>query len=193
MPEQEGVLPFPVNRDVQAEDQLMKDRGMDAEPLLIRVAAALNRARLEAVMIGNAAAALHGAPVTTLDIDFMFRKTSRNLQKLKALADELGAQILRPYYPLSGLYRAVNDETGLQLDFMTVIHGIRSFESLRAAAIEVQFEGHPLKVASLEHIIASKKALGRDRDKAVLGILERTLNEKKKRAAPPPRSPEKGK
>jgi len=182
-----------VNRDVQAEDQLMKDRGMDAEPLLIRVAAALNRARLEAVMIGNAAAALHGAPVTTLDIDFMFRKTSRNLQKLKALADELGAQILRPYYPLSGLYRAVNDETGLQLDFMTVIHGIRSFESLRAAAIEVQFEGHPLKVASLEHIIASKKALGRDRDKAVLGILERTLNEKKKRAAPPPRSPEKGK
>jgi len=193
LPEQEGVLPFPVNRDVQAEDQLMKDRGMDAEPLLIRVAAALNRARLEAVMIGNAAAALHGAPVTTLDIDFMFRKTSRNLQKLKALADELGAQILRPYYPLSGLYRAVNDETGLQLDFMTVIHGIRSFESLRAAAIEVQFEGHPLKVASLEHIIASKKALGRDRDKAVLGILERTLNEKKKRAAPPPRSPEKGK
>jgi len=37
-------------------------------------------------MIGNAAAALQGSPVTTLDIDFMFQKTAGNLKKLKALA-----------------------------------------------------------------------------------------------------------
>jgi hypothetical protein len=34
-------------------------------------------------MVGNAAAALHGAPVTTLDIDFMFRKNPTNMRKLK--------------------------------------------------------------------------------------------------------------
>ena len=44
---------------------------MNAEPLLNRIAAVFAEQRLEAVMIGNAAAALHGAPVTTLDIDFM--------------------------------------------------------------------------------------------------------------------------
>lgn len=64
---------------------------MNAEPVLAAVARALARQRLDVVLIGNAAAALQGAPVTTLDFDFMFRKTPRNLQKLRALADDLGA------------------------------------------------------------------------------------------------------
>ena len=70
---------------------------MNAAPLLNAVARALTECRLEAVLIGNAAAALHGAPVTTLDFDFMFRKTPVNLKKLKQFADNLGAFILRAY------------------------------------------------------------------------------------------------
>ena len=35
------------------------------------------------VMVGNAAAAIQGAPVTTVDIDFLFRKTPVNVKKLK--------------------------------------------------------------------------------------------------------------
>jgi hypothetical protein len=52
---------------------------MDAAPLLGEVAKAMRKADLEAVLIGNAAAAIHGAPVTTIDFDFYFRKTARNL------------------------------------------------------------------------------------------------------------------
>ena len=96
---------------------------MNAEPLLNRIAKVLADHRLEVVMVGNAAAALHGAPVTTLDVDFMFRKTPTNLKKLKAVAKTLGATILRPYYPVSELYRVVNDERGLQLDFMAKLDG----------------------------------------------------------------------
>jgi len=51
---------------------------MNAESLLNKVANALSKVKLEVVMIGNAAAALQGAPVTTIDIDFMFRKTPQN-------------------------------------------------------------------------------------------------------------------
>ena len=68
----------------------------------------------------------------------------------------------------------------MQLDFMSVLHGIKSFENLRSDAVEVDFEGYKLKLASLKKIIQSKKALGRPKDKAVIDILEKTLDEQKK-------------
>jgi hypothetical protein len=152
---------------------------MDAKPFLITIAEALKDVGLEAVLVGNAAAALQGAPVTTLDFDFMFRKTRTNLGKLKKLARRLNAVILRPYYPASDLYRVLVEDTGLQLDFMSVLHGIRSFASLRSRAERVAFGGAQLWVASLDDVIASKKALGRPRDLAVLDILEKTARERK--------------
>ena len=147
---------------------------MDASPLLVRVLAALRDRKLEAVLIGNAAAALHGAPVTALDFDFLFRDTTPNLAKLKQVAKDCNAMILRPFYPVSKLYRVVNDDLGLQAVFMPMIHGIRSFEGVRARAAERVIGGLPLLIASLDDIIASKKAAGRERDLAVLPVLEQT-------------------
>ena len=151
---------------------------MNAAPLLNSVVAALAEVRLEAILIGNAAAALQGAPVTTVDFDFMFRATSPNLAKLKRFAQRLEAVILRPYYPASNLYRVVNDDRGLQADFMPAIHGVKSFNSLRSRAEKIELGGRTLWVADLADIIASKRAAGRPRDKAVLEVLEATLREK---------------
>jgi hypothetical protein len=153
---------------------------MNGEPLLNNVARVFAEHRMEAITVGNAAAALHGAPVTTLDIDFMFRKTPTNLKKLKAVAQSLRAVILKPYYPVSDLFRVTNEEQGVQLDFMSRLHGVRSFEGLRSRAEAVKFGEHELKIASLADIIKSKRATGRARDLAVLEILERTLDEKEK-------------
>ena len=150
---------------------------MDAAPLLAEVGRRLREAGLEAVLIGNAAAALQGAPVTTVDFDFLFRKTSRNLAKLKAVARGLGAIILRPYYPASDLYRVVRDDDGLQVDFMGTIHGLRSFEGVRDRATQIDIDGASIRVASLADVIKSKRAAHRPRDLAVLGILEATLEE----------------
>lgn len=75
------------------------------------------------MLIGDAAAALQGAPVSTVDLDFRFRKTPSNLRKLESFAQKFDARVLRPYYPASGLYRVVNDDHGLQIDFMTAIYG----------------------------------------------------------------------
>lgn len=155
---------------------------MDARPILATLARVLAQHRLEAVLIGNAAAALQGAPVTTLDFDFLFRKTPANLRKLKGVARSLGATILKPYYPASDLLRLVRDEDSLQVDFMARIHGVRSLASLRSRASPIAFGRHQLLVADLEDIIKSKRAANRPRDRAVLEILQRTLDEKKKLA-----------
>lgn len=151
---------------------------MDAAPLLHQIARALAECRLEAVLVGNAAAALHGAPVTTLDFDFMFRKTPLNLRKLKAFASSLGAIVLKPYYPVSDFYRVVNDDLGLQCDFMSQLHGVRSFAGLRSRGTAVTFGGCSIVVADLKDVVGSKRASGRPRDLAVLDLLERVLREK---------------
>lgn len=150
---------------------------MNATPTLATLMHAIHREKLDVVLIGNAAAAMHGAPVTTLDFDFMFRETPVNLRKLKRVADAIEATILRPFYPVSKLYRMVDDSTGLQADFMPVIHGVKSFESLRSRAEERMVGSLSLLVASLDDIIASKKAANRDRDLAVLPVLEKTRRE----------------
>jgi hypothetical protein len=147
---------------------------MNATPLLSRIVTALREHGLEAVLIGNAAAAMHGAPVTTLDFDFMFRDTPVNLRKLKRAAVDLDAMILRPFYPVSKLYRVVDDASGLQADFMPVIHGVRSFEGLKARAVVKSVGGCTVLVAALADIIASKQAAGRERDLAVLPVLKQT-------------------
>jgi|SRR5579883_456484 hypothetical protein len=154
---------------------------MDARPLLEELARALNKIGLEAILIGNAAAALRGAPVTTVDFDFFFRKTPRNLKKLKTLARDLNGVLLRPYYPVSDLYRLVREDSGLQADFMGSIHGVRSFAALRAQADEVKLGDCSLLIANLAAIVKSKRAAARPRDKAVLDILEKALHEEEAR------------
>lgn len=154
---------------------------VDAQPLLARIAGALAKARLDVVMIGNAAAALQGAPVTTLDFDFFFRDTPANRKKLVVFARELGAMVLRPYYPTSSLFRVTDDALVLQADFLGVIHGLRSFEGVRKRASTVEIGGYPLRVASLEDIVKSKKAANRPKDRAVLPVLEAAIDAKRNR------------
>ena len=149
------------------------DAVMDAKPLLVEVGRRMHEVGLDAVRIGNAAAALQGAPVTTVDFDFFFRKTPRNLTKVKALARALHAIVLRPYYPVSDLFRVVRDDDGLQVDLMATAHGLRSFEGVRARATVLTIDGVPITVASLADIIKSKRAAGRPRDRAVIEILEK--------------------
>lgn len=152
-------------------------RIVNARPFLGQIARELDRLHFDAVLIGNAAAALHGAPVTTVDFDFLFRKTPTNLRKLKGLARALGAIVLRPYYPASDLYRVVREDDGLQLDFMATVHGLRSFAGAKARATIIAIDDAPLLVASLADVIKSKRAARRPRDLAVLDVLEKTREE----------------
>ena len=161
---------------------------MNAKGLLALIAQTFARHRFEAILIGNAAAALRGAPVTTLDMDFMFRISERNLAKIRAIAKDLGAVIMRPYYPASKLFRMMRDSDQLQIDLMPQIHGVSSFASLRSRATKVTFGGAKLWVAALDDIIRSKECAGRERDLAVLPVLRTTLDQTKQKKKSRPRA-----
>src|SRR5262249_22302017 len=120
---------------------------------------------------------LRGVPVTTVDIDFLFRKTPANIAKLKRVATELKGKVWRPYYPTGGVFRIMRDMDLLQVDFMDSIDGIPSFKGLRRRAAWISAGKGRLLVADLADIIKSKKAAGRPQDAAVLPMLEEVLAE----------------
>jgi hypothetical protein len=154
---------------------------MDAQPELALLAKALSEHALEAILIGNMAAALHGAPVSTIDIDFYFRKTPRNMQKLKRVAATLDAVILRPYYPVSALFRLQRERDGLQIDFMGHIDGVNSYEGVRQRARVFRIGGASLLAASLDDIIGmsaaeKSEALRRESDRALTELIRYRLS-----------------
>ena len=53
-------------------------------------------------MIGNAAAAIQGAPATTLDIDFCIQENDATVAKLTKVAKELDAELINiaPLYQI---------------------------------------------------------------------------------------------
>jgi hypothetical protein len=113
---------------------------MNAEPLLRRVVRAFSKVRLEGVLIGNAGAALQGAPVTTEDFDFLVRLTPANQRKIAKLAVELDAVASKPFYPTSNMVRLIGTD-GLQVDLVPVAHAMRSFASVRARAVKLDLGG----------------------------------------------------
>jgi len=159
---------------------------------LKRVAAAMSDAGLEGVLIGNAAAALHGAPVGTTDLDFFVRsggltrkkilavaeKLSR--KKILAVSEKLGGVAIQPFAPVSYRYRI--EGTPFPIDMVLVAHGIHSFDGLRrrSTVLPLGSGGRAVYVAALQDVIKSKRASARPKDLAVLSILEETLNEKER-------------
>lgn len=69
----------------------------------------------------------------------------------------------------------MNDDETLQVDFMDEVSGVRSFEGVRKRARRMEVGGAAVRVADLADIIDMKRGADRPRDRAVLEILEKTL------------------
>lgn len=136
--------------------------------------------RLQAVVIGNAASMLNGAPVTTQDIDLLIRDTKLNRRKLARFAAEIGAAAPRPISELSNVHSI---EGGLsvpvEIHFDRIAGGL-TFSSIRSRAQVVTVGSEKLAVADLADVIRSKRAANRPKDRAVLPILRDTMAVKQK-------------
>ena len=151
---------------------------MGAKPYLASIAEALADCRLEAVLIGNAGAALQGAPVTTLDFDFCFRSTPGNIEKVRRFAERMRGSLTQPYEPVSALMRVELPQAGVHVDFLPDTAIGARVASLRSRASKVTFGEARILVADLRDIAKGKRKAGRPKDKAALYAIEKTIEEK---------------
>jgi predicted nucleotidyltransferase len=149
------------------------------ELLVVQVMRAVNQVRLDAVIIGNAAAALQGVPVTTQDIDLFIRDTPQNAEKIQQLVSALGSgvQASRPFEPMSRMIRIEGLPVDIDLVFELSSH--EKFESIRARSLVHAIEGVSFRLAAVDDIIAAKRAAGRPKDLATLPLLEQFLQVQK--------------
>ena len=143
------------------------------EGFLQELVEALAEINLEAIIIGNAAAILHGVPVLTQDVDLLIRDHPQLQNKLQRFAKIFEVMLTRPYEPSSQMIRATG--RAVQVDFLLALSSRRSFASVKARAERVRIGKRFVWVAALEDIIAAKEAAGRPKDKAALLILKETL------------------
>ena len=143
------------------------------EVFLVRLLAALERVRLEFVVVGMAAASMQGVPIMTQDVDLLVRDTPLNRSRIDELAKVIGAGRPIRVSELTTTLSIVGADVPVDVLF-DQLPGGRSFEGLRARAVVVKLGEHSAVVASLADIITSKEASGRPKDLAHLQILRET-------------------
>jgi hypothetical protein len=156
---------------------------MNAEADLIKLARLFAEVNLQAVMIGNAAAAINGSPVTTLDVDFIVPQTPQTYRAIVLLAQKTGS-VLQELKLIDDryMYQLIpKSPEGIQLDFLYQLASKDRYENIKERAQPVDFEGNKLYVATLGDIIRAKQAANRPKDIAVLPILNLTLEEQQRK------------
>jgi hypothetical protein len=144
---------------------------------------------VEFVVVGMTAGILHGAPVTTVDLDVVHRRTRENVVRLLEVLAELDAvyrhdpRRLRPGEShLIGPGHQLLATTHGDLDCLGTIDQDRGYEDLLGQTVELSLAGGlAIRVLSLPALIEAKERAGRPKDLAALPVLKATLDEMQRR------------
>ncbi len=137
----------------------------------VRFLKELNRAGVPYLVVGLSAAALQGAPAVTQGIDLWFKDLSD--PRFRKVVRKVGAAYVAP--GMNNPPLLVGEGVSL-FDLVVHMHGLNSFDEEYAGSLEIAIVGNVVvRVLPLSRIIASKRATGRDKDRAILPVLEDAL------------------
>jgi len=153
----------------------------DPVPLL----EALQRRGVDFVVVGAAAAVTQGSPLPTYDLDITPARDRPNIDRIVSALVDLDAK-LRTHtdavaFPVDARMLAGAEAWALEtrsgpLDLVFVPAGTQGYDDLRRDALHVDLgTGAPVLVASLRDVIRMKEASNREKDRAQLPALRRTL------------------
>jgi hypothetical protein len=137
------------------------------------------------VVVGGVAGVLAGAPISTFDLDIVHDRSPANVVRLLgALTDldaryrDLTGRVLRPEaHALEGEGHHLLLTRCGPVDVLGRIGVGRSYHDLIADSVMMSLGDISIRVLGLEALIRAKIEAGRDKDRAVLAILRRTLEE----------------
>ncbi|OAD22636.1 hypothetical protein THIOM_001550 [Candidatus Thiomargarita nelsonii] len=134
---------------------------------------------VEFIVVGGAAAVLHGAPTATVDLDIVHRQTSDNVNRLMNVLtsldtiyrDPAGRHIVPTKDDLMGKGQ-LNLSTDLgPLDPLCRLHDGRGFDELIPHSVVLSDSGKSIRVLDLDTLIEIKDSTKRPRDKLVVSLL----------------------
>jgi len=140
------------------------------------------------IVVGGVAAIVEGAPVTTLDLDIVIEHEAENVGNiLRALRsihahyrDLTGRHITPTHQRLTtNLTNLMQTDLG-PIDVMVEIGDGERYAELLPHALVRDVAGIKVQVLRLEKVIETKEAADRDKDRAVLPVLRRTLELKRR-------------
>jgi len=144
------------------------------------------------VVIGGFAAIAHGSARLTRDLDVCYSPDAVNLEALGAAMVELGATLRGveddvPFVADARTLRATQvltlDSEDGPIDLLAAPAGGPGYAKLRQRAERVEIAGIPVLVASLDDLLAMKRAAGRNKDLLDVEELE-TIRRLRKRIKP---------
>jgi hypothetical protein len=153
------------------------------------VVGALADAGVEVIVIGGLAAQAHGSARVTQDTDFLYRRTTDNINRLAAALSPhrpylRGAPPGLPFrFDASTIKRGLNFTLTTALgdvDLLGEVVGIGDYESVASHTLRLSVFGRQLLVVDLPTLIQSKRAAGRPKDLEAVAELEALLAERER-------------
>lgn len=132
----------------------------------------LNTHRVDYLLVGGFAVAIHGYPRATADLDVWVARTSINARRLvdslRAFGFEVQPDIERLFLEPDQIVRM--GVAPMRIEIFTTIDGVE-FDDCRTRAIVHLLGGSPVAVIGLDDLKANKLASGRSKDLADLDNL----------------------
>lgn len=140
------------------------------------LAAAFAAEGVDYLFIGKSGAILLGYPETTQDVDIFLPRSRENAERVLRALRRLGFQLdaAATMSILTASEIVLLKAGPFALDLIHAADGIESFEAAKSRSV---LEAGRFQVASLDDIIASKRATGREKDLSDLRRLEQFKRE----------------